>query len=115
MVKKLNHAAKGTGFFVRVSSLVLAMMIVCTVFAGLSVQKQSVKAANVKKNRTGAATDYSVSTIGNTRNDIYWTNATYFDYLSDTEMTRGWLNADQSGTGFNGSSDDWYPFSSLNS
>jgi pilin isopeptide linkage protein/fibro-slime domain-containing protein len=115
MVKKLNHAAKGTGFFVRVSSLVLVMMIVCTVFAGLSVQKQSVKAANVKKNRTGAATDYSVSTIGNTRNDIYWTNATYFDYLSDTEMTRGWLNADQSGTGFNGSSDDWYPFSSLNS
>lgn len=115
MYKKLKHTAKSKGFFVRFGSLALAAMMVCAVFAGLSTPEQSVKAANVTKTRTGAAANYNAQTIGNTRPDIYWTDATYFDYLTDHEMTYGWLNAEQSGTGFNGSSDDWYPFSSLNS
>ena len=114
MKRKLNHAAKGSGFFVRFSSLVLAAVLISAVFAGLSIPRQSVKAANYTKDKTGAS-GYNAETIGNTASNIYWTNATYFDYLSDAELTNGWLNGNQAGTGFNGSSDDWYPFKQLNS
>ena len=116
-MRKLNHLAKGTSFFVKFGSVVLSGLIAATVFTSLTLPSEPVKAAKVKTVKTSASSgaDYTVNTIGNTRSDIYWNNATYFDYLSDTEISKGWLNADQSGTGFNGSSDDWYPFKSLNS
>lgn len=60
----------------------------------------------------GAFSHYSV---GNTFEEgIYGAKATYFDYLSDTELTNGWRNAIQAGTGFSGSSDDWFPFDNWN-
>ncbi len=116
-MRKLNHLAKGTSFFVKFGSVVLSGLIAATVFTSLTLPSEPVKAAKVKTVKTSASSgaNYTVNTIGNTRSDIYWNNATYFDYLSDTELSKGWLNADQSGTGFKGSSDDWYPFKSLNS
>ena len=44
----------------------------------------------------------------------YWVDATYYDYLSDAELSGSWLNPTPSGTGFNNSWDDWYPFNSFN-
>ena len=41
---------------------------------------------------------------------IFWAKATYFDYLTDTEMSAGWLNPIQAGTGHNSSRDEWFPF-----
>ena len=114
-MRKLNHLEKGTSFFVKFGSVVLSGLIAATVFTSLTLPSEPVKAAKVKTVKTGASADYTVNTIGNTASNIYWNNATYYDYLSDTELSKGWLNADQSGTGFNGSSDDWYPFKSLNS
>ena len=47
----------------------------------------------------------------NSADDLFWANATYFDYLSDRELTDGWLKPIQAGTkGFGGSVDEWYPF-----
>ncbi len=61
----------------------------------------------------GSFAHYSV---GNTFGaDIYGVKATYYDYLSDTELSNGWRNGIQAGTGFNGSSDDWFPFDNWNS
>ena len=45
---------------------------------------------------------------------IFWANATYFDYYSDNELTNGWRNNIQAGTGFNGSEDNWFPFYQFN-
>lgn len=45
---------------------------------------------------------------------IFWAKATYFDYLSDTEMNSGWLNPIKAGTGHNSSHDEWFPFYGFN-
>lgn len=43
--------------------------------------------------------------------NLFWATATYYDYLSDEEISNTkWLKPIQAGTGFNGSIDDWYPF-----
>ncbi len=58
-----------------------------------------------------AVEDYTDYAVGDSFPDnILGVNATYYDYLSDEEYNGAWLNPQQSGTGFNGSSDDWYPF-----
>ena len=60
----------------------------------------------------GSFAHYSV---GNTfGSGIYGVKATYYDYLSDAELTNGWRNGIQAGTGFNGSADDWFPFDNWN-
>lgn len=45
---------------------------------------------------------------------IFWAKATYFDYLTDTEMNDGWLKPIKAGTGHNGSHDEWFPFFRFN-
>lgn len=51
----------------------------------------------------------------NSKDKIFWAEATYFDYLSDKEITNGWLNPDHVGTSnFNGNIDEWYPFYNFN-
>lgn len=55
-----------------------------------------------------------VGTLANS-NDAYWVDATYFDYLSDVERSGSWLRPIQAGTGFNGATDNWYPFNDFNS
>lgn len=63
-------------------------------------------------NSQGSFAHYSV---GNKfGSEIYGVKATYYDYLSDTELTNGWRNGIQAGTGFNGSNDDWFPFDNWN-
>ena len=47
--------------------------------------------------------------------DIFWVDATYFDYMSDKELSNGWLYPDHVGTSnFNGNIDEWYPFYKFN-
>ena len=46
--------------------------------------------------------------------NIVGVDATYYDYFSDREMTNGYLHPIQAGTGFLGSSDNWYPFYNFN-
>lgn len=46
--------------------------------------------------------------------NIVGVDATYFDYMSDREMDRGYLHPLQAGTLFNGASDNWYPFYNFN-
>ena len=50
-----------------------------------------------------------------TNNDnLFPVTAKYYDYLSDAELQKGWLNTDHIGTGFNGSDDNWYPDKDFN-
>ena len=47
--------------------------------------------------------------------NLFWATATYYDYLSDEELSNTkWLKPIQAGTGFNGSRDEWYPFYQFN-
>ena len=47
--------------------------------------------------------------------DIFWVDATYYDYMSDKELSNGWLYPDHVGTSnFNGNIDEWYPFYQFN-
>lgn len=41
---------------------------------------------------------------------VTWVDATYYDYLSDAEISNGWLRPSHVGTGYNGALDEWYPF-----
>lgn len=47
-------------------------------------------------------------------NGIYAANATYFDYMSDEEITGSYLDPIKAGTGHNYSADNWYPFYRFN-
>ncbi len=47
--------------------------------------------------------------------NLFWATATYYDYLSDEELSNTkWLKPLQAGTGFNDSRDEWYPFYQFN-
>lgn len=52
----------------------------------------------------------------NTASNLFWANATYFDYLSDEELSNTqWLKPVQAGTkNFGGAIDEWYPFYAFN-
>ena len=52
----------------------------------------------------------------NTASNLFWANATYFDYLSDEELgNTQWLKPVQAGTNnFGGAVDEWYPFYAFN-
>lgn len=52
----------------------------------------------------------------NTASNLFWANATYFDYLSDEELANTqWLKPVQAGTkNFGGAIDEWYPFYRFN-
>ncbi|MBQ6412544.1 MAG: fibro-slime domain-containing protein [Ruminococcus sp.] len=52
----------------------------------------------------------------NTASNLFWANATYFDYLSDEELANTqWLKPIQAGTkNFGGAIDEWYPFYAFN-
>ena len=52
----------------------------------------------------------------NAASNLFWANATYFDYLSDEELSNTqWLKPVQAGTNnFGGAIDEWYPFYRFN-
>ena len=54
----------------------------------------------------------NTSNSANTASNLFWANATYFDYLSDEELSNTqWLKPVQAGTkNFGGAIDEWYPF-----
>ncbi|MBQ9248183.1 MAG: hypothetical protein IJ171_06315, partial [Ruminococcus sp.] len=58
----------------------------------------------------------NTSNSANTASNLFWANATYYDYLSDTELTNTqWLKPIQAGTkNFGGANDEWYPFYKFN-
>ncbi|WP_316631235.1 hypothetical protein [uncultured Ruminococcus sp.] len=58
----------------------------------------------------------NTSNSANTAPNLFWANATYFDYLSDEELANTqWLKPVQAGTkNFGGAIDEWYPFYAFN-
>ena len=52
----------------------------------------------------------------NTADNLFWATATYYDYMSDTELSdTQWLKPLQAGThNYNGANDEWYPFYRFN-
>ena len=58
----------------------------------------------------------NTSNNANTASNLFWANATYFDYLSDEELSNTqWLKPVQAGTkNFGGAIDEWYPFYRFN-
>ena len=66
-------------------------------------------AATADDETVGAGMSAAVGTSNGT--DVFWTPATYFDYLSDQEINSNqWRNVVKAGTGYNGSKDEWYPY-----
>lgn len=59
------------------------------------------------------------STSGYDNSSAFWVDATYYDYLSDTELNNGWLKPSKVGTWYTDSQhladDNWYPFYQFNS
>ncbi len=64
--------------------------------------------------RDSATYTYDAETTHNFGSGIFAASATYFDYMSDQEITDGYLNPFEAGTGFDGASDHWYPFYRFN-
>lgn len=87
--------------------LMVVMMVVTTVSVAFSVSGFSAFAAGEDRVPVGTGAQSQAK-------DAFWVNATYFDYLSDAEMTNGWLKPIQGGTGYNGADDNWYSFYNFN-
>ena len=80
------------------------------------------------KDALGEVTDYSVGVETSTSNDsnknfAFWTDAVYYDYLSDHELKNSsWLKPIKAGTNpedwgtnnYDGATDDWYEFYNFN-
>jgi len=95
------------------AAVLIASGIVPAVTAGM----HSASAASVD-GETGASATYNAPVNANNsdnKNNIFWTNATYYDYLTDDENSGGWITGlKQYGTGFNGSEDEWFPYYDFN-
>ena len=63
----------------------------------------------------GSNKENQTVTIGGNTENIFWANASYYDYMTDNEVKSGWLqNMTQAGTWHEGAKDDWYPFKKFN-
>lgn len=116
---------KSYAFLSKPLSLLLTVLIVMTSIVSLGVTDVSVNAASTSTGATvvdegmylntasqASSADYIVP---NTFPDnIHAVKATYFDYLTDDEISNGWRNPIQAGTGFNNSKDNWFPFDTWN-
>lgn len=95
-----------------IASAIAAVLVASSAVPAITTGLGSANAASVDDEATGAT---DVTTIGNTQDNIVWTNATYFDYLTDDEKSGGYLTGIKKyGTGFNGSIDEWYPYYGFN-
>ena len=95
-----------------IACAIAAVLVVSSAVPAIITGFNSANAASVDDEATGAT---NVTTIGNTQDNIFWTNATYFDYLTDDEKNSSWLTGIKKyGTGFNGSIDEWYPYYQFN-
>lgn len=107
------------GFFGRfVIMYFVAVLTLCAFSPLLQVTKFEAASADVADTEKARAVtghvDYSVDSTF--PSNILGVSAVYYDYLSDQERDSGgkWLHPQKSGTGHNGSDDDWYPFYSYN-
>ncbi|MCD8025554.1 MAG: DUF5979 domain-containing protein [Clostridiales bacterium] len=101
--------SKGCNVMRRSLSMVLAFSMIMTVFciSGFSLDSFAAT-ANEEPVSANNATERVASNFGS---DITAVTATYYDYLSDNELSSGtYQEVIQAGTGFNGSDDNWYPF-----
>ena len=71
-----------------IASAIAAILVVSSAVPAITTGLGSANAASVDDEATGAT---DVTTIGNTQDNIVWTNATYFDYLTDDEKSGGYL------------------------
>ena len=106
----LQHSKQtGSNLKRKITATLLSLAIVGTSAAPL--------VSTVAANAASAEEDSAVGAarLPHSNNDgIFWANATYFDYYSDSERSNGWRNNIQAGTGFNGSQDNWFPFYQFN-
>ncbi len=110
---------KSRSLKVKILSPLLALALLSTgVIPAVRSGLASATAAKVDESVGLAANEYNAPVNSNNSENegLYWAEATYFDYLTDTELSssNGWLNPLQAGTGFNGSVDEWYPFFDFN-
>ena len=100
-----------------VAPVLAAVLTVSGVVPAVTAGMHSASAASVD-GETGASTTYNAPVNANNndnKNNIFWTNATYYDYLTDDEKSGGWITGlKQYGTGFNGSEDEWFPYYGFN-
>ena len=100
-----------------VAPVLAAVLTVSGVVPAVTAGMHSASAASVD-GETGASTTYNAPVNANNndnKNNIFWTNATYYDYLTDDEKSGGWITGlKQCGTGFNGSEDEWFPYYGFN-
>ncbi len=107
------------GFFGRfVIMYFVAVLTLCAfspLFQVTKIEAASADVVEIEKARI--ATGHIDHQVDSTfPSNILGVNAVYYDYLSDQERDSGgkWLYPQKSGTGHNGSADDWYPFYSYN-
>ena len=110
----------------KITALLLALTIVGT--SASPMFSSVVASAASGDDYAGANEDYDFSvpvngsnkenqtvTIGGNTENIFWANASYYDYMTDNEVKSGWLqNMTQAGTWHEGAKDDWYPFKKFN-
>lgn len=106
----LQHSKQtGSNLKRKITATLLSLAIVGTSAAPLVSTVVANAASTEEESVVGAAR------LPHSNNDgIFWANATYFDYYSDSELSNGWRNNIQAGTGFNGSQDNWFPFYQFN-
>ncbi len=86
--------------------LTLVLMLVISMVA-IAFTANTVDAAEYELPAVPVAKD--------SEDSAHWVKATYFDYLTDDERgAAGWLSPEKSGTGYNGSKDNWYPYDEFN-
>lgn len=103
-----NIVKKGNFLRAKVLPMLLAVLLIAsTVSVAFSVSGFSAFAAGEERVPVGTQAQSQAD-------DAFWVDATYFDYLTDAELTDGWLNPIQAGTGYNGAKDNWYPFGKFN-
>lgn len=96
-----------------VAPVLAAVLVASGIVPAVTAGMHSASAASVD-GETGASTTYNAPVNANNndnKNNIFWTKATYYDYLTDDEVVGGWINGIKKyGTGFNGSADEWFPY-----
>ncbi|MEF2884371.1 MAG: hypothetical protein U0P28_04245, partial [Ruminococcus sp.] len=91
----------------KITASLLALTVVGS--GAVPLLSTAANAATADDETVGAGMSAAVGTSNGT--DVFWTPATYFDYLSDQEINSNqWRNVVKAGTGYNGSKDEWYPY-----
>lgn len=105
---------KTTGKFSRSVAIMLAVLLTVSM-AAVAFTATNAPVASAAENEPAHYQNVPVDEGKDNSDDAFWVDATYYDYLSNSEMDNGWLNPIQAGTGYEGAEDNWYPFNNFNS